>query len=874
MNNVYLLYGFNSYHNRILKRYDNLSDYPVGSGDKFDIISNCNFSYRDGVTTTVVQNIANQNIDYNESPNYALVVDSSNNILSRWYIVDGNKTRGGQYQLTLLRDGIADYFDDIKNAPMYIEKGMLSIDDKPFIYNKEQIDFNQIKTSETLLKDRTECPWIIGFMAQQQPEGTSDPFTTTVTTNAYNIPDATYSSMSDYPYWSYLLSDPYTYTNNTYFKTFGVYNNPTTLSIQIAYTSGSETPSRNVVLTYLYTPQSGWVYYNNCIINNQQHLQPWRSAAFAYNGTLDTLKIADLATRILNLLNNNSAIATDCEAYVVAYGTDIKSRAQYEAFRAEAGKVIKTNNSATQSSGEVYPASMYVVGTPTTVSSDIFGQTIDPVGDYLGMAYCGGINHSSQLYTDLLSIFNSNLSYLNLVYRGQYGVADLAQNGILAQTSMNNVGTGQISFAFTGTEKGLVDAPYRMFCMPYNDNAVKWLNNGGNYITSNKGVNMGVAQGIASTFSGTWLYDLQLVPFCPLVKSDKITINNNGEVIINVQSMTLNKDYSRITNAASAEIAYLLWCETSQIDNYQIPYTVNAGSTAIDKKVNNQCDMYRLSSPSYNSIYEFSAEYNNGINGFDVDLVYKPMDSYVHVNPNWGGLYIGEGATDFNDARGLVFTGPFSLPQTTSAWMQYKMNNMNYQNSFDRRVSGEDSYMAKMHKYDMAEQITKGALGVAQGAVSGAAAGAAGGGIGMAVGALVGAGVSAVSAEADRQLSELRYTESINYEVDQFNYSLQNVQAQAQTLAKVSSFTPNNKVFPILEYYTCTQSEKDAFKEKLKYNGMTVNKIGRLNTFYTTWPTDDEQKRYTKGKLIRLNVDEDNHLIEHITEELNKGVFI
>ena len=864
---VYVLYNFNSYHNRVLKKFDTLNEYITGYS--YDVIANANFDYKDGVTSSVTYNLG-AGFNYDNSPNYALVVDNSNGILSRWYVVDGVKTRGGQYVLTLLRDGIADYLSDIKNAPMYLEKGMLSADDKPFIYNKEPIEFNQIKTSETLLKDRTSCPWIVGFMAQKQPEGTSDPFTTTVKTNAYDIPDATYSSMADYPYWNYLLSDPYTYTNNTYFKTFGVYNNPTTLSIQIAYTSGSEVPSRNVVLTYLYTPASGWVYYNNCVIDNQHHIQPWRSAAFAYNGTLNTLYIANLATQILNLLNNNSNIAADCEAYVVAYGTDIKSRAQYEAFRAEAGKVIKTNNSATQSSGEVYPASMYVVGTPTTVSSDIFGQTIDPVGDYLGMAYCGGINHSSALYTDLLALFNNNLSYLNLVYRGQYGVADLAQNGILAQTSMNNVGTGQISFAFTGNEKGLVDAPYRMFCMPYNDNAVKWLNNGGNYIVSNKGINMGVAQGIASTFSGTWLYDLQLVPFCPMVKSDKITINNNGEVIINVQAMTLNKDYSRITNAASAEIAYLLWCETSQIDNYQIPYTITAGSTAIDKKVNNQCDMYRLSSPSYNSIFEFSAEYNNGINGFDVDAVYKPYDSYVHINPNWGGLYIGEGAVDFNDARGLVFTGPFSLPQTTSAWMQYKLNNMNYQNSFDRQIQN----MNKMHELEMKELDWKIATGAAQGAVSGAAAGMVGGPAGMIAGAVAGGVLSTGAGLLDRSLAKERYGETLNYTQDQFNYNLQNVQAQAQTLSKVSSFTPNNKVFPILEYYTCTDNEKDAFRLKLKYNGMTVNKIGSLNTFYATWPTDDEQKRYTKGKLIRLNINEDNHLVEHITEELNKGVFI
>lgn len=126
----------------------------------------------------------------------------------------------------------------------------------------------------------------------------------------------------------------------------------------------------------------------------------------------------------------------------------------------------------------------------------------------------------------------------------------------------------------------------------------------------------------------------------------------------------------------------------------------------------------------------------------------------------------------------------------------------------------------------------------------------------------------------DQKFAQGRYNETIDYTKDQFNYSLQNVKAQASTLAKVSSFTPNNKIFPVLEYYSCTAAEKDAFKEKLKYNGMKINVIKTLNELYSTWPTSDAEKRYTKGKLIRLNVNEDDHIIEHISEELNKGVFI
>ena len=97
------------------------------------MITNANFDYKDGVTATCTYNLG-AGFNYDNSPNYALVVDTNSNILSRWYVVDGVKTRGGQYALTLLRDGVADYFDNIKSSPMYIEKGSLKLTDTPFYF--------------------------------------------------------------------------------------------------------------------------------------------------------------------------------------------------------------------------------------------------------------------------------------------------------------------------------------------------------------------------------------------------------------------------------------------------------------------------------------------------------------------------------------------------------------------------------------------------------------------------------------------------------------------------------------------------------------------------------------------------------------------
>jgi hypothetical protein len=98
--------------------------------------------------------------------------------------------------------------------------------------------------------------------------------------------------------------------------------------------------------------------------------------------------------------------------------------------------------------------------------------------------------------------------------------------------------------------------------------------------------------------------------------------------------------------------------------------------------------------------------------------------------------------------------------------------------------------------------------------------------------------------------------------------NLQNIKAQAQTLSKVSAFTPNNKVFPILEYYTCTTAEKEALRNKVYYNGMSVGVIGHIEDYLQS------SESYIKGQVIRLNINEENHMVEDIKNEIYKGVFI
>ena len=121
-------------------------------------IQGVNFIPNDGVTAEQVVPAWEDEI-----PDYLLVV-RNNSIISRWFIVESTRTLAGQFKLSLYRDLLADYQNEIMTAPMFFEKGYVNINDN-FIFNDEQVSVNQIKQAEKQLKDPTECPWIVGYCA-------------------------------------------------------------------------------------------------------------------------------------------------------------------------------------------------------------------------------------------------------------------------------------------------------------------------------------------------------------------------------------------------------------------------------------------------------------------------------------------------------------------------------------------------------------------------------------------------------------------------------------------------------------------------------------------------------------------------------------
>ena len=274
----------------------------------------------------------------------------------------------------------------------------------------------------------------------------------------------------------------------------------------------------------------------------------------------------------------------------------------------------------------------------------------------------------------------------------------------------------------------------------------------------------------------------------------------------------------------------------------------------------NECNFYRLVSPNYNGIFEFSLAKNGNVSFFEVDCTYKPYNPYIHIVPEFGKLY----GQNFDDARGLICNGDFSLSMITDQWKQYEINNKNYLNAFDRQITN----MEINHKYQTIADIMGAIGGTAQGASYGAIAGSMAG-AGPVAGAVVGGAASLAGGIADVILGKAMRQEQIDYTKDQFGYSLGNIRALPNTLNRVTSFNANNKIYPFLEYYSCTDEEKEALRNKLLYNGMTVMKIDNISNFLTN------DLQYIKGKIIRLeSISEDTNLVGDIFAEINEGVYV
>lgn len=204
------LLRFNSYFNRKLIVYDQLSQYTAASS--YSVAYNgVNFNPGDGVSASLVIGTSDAQaletfyygLDYAVMSVTETPVGSSTpvtTIISRWFVMRAQRLRNGQYELTLRRDVLADNYNKVKNSPVFVEKAIITDKSDPLLYNSESMGFNQIKISETELKDDTGCGWVVGYIPQDAFKDAPKEISKDVSYNS--TPDYTVSGINSWAYYN------------------------------------------------------------------------------------------------------------------------------------------------------------------------------------------------------------------------------------------------------------------------------------------------------------------------------------------------------------------------------------------------------------------------------------------------------------------------------------------------------------------------------------------------------------------------------------------------------------------------------------------------------------------------------------------------
>ena len=896
---------FNNYFNRKIIKYDSLLEYQNNSKsffipeDTHGAMMPFDFNPNDNVMTEIIAN------EVPFDPDYFLLLNDDSSIVQRWFVLEQKRNRQGQWLYSLRRDVIADNLNELLESPIFVQKGMLEEDD-PFIINDEGCNFNKIKKSEELLKDETDSAWIIAYIAKNKGgsnvnvQADSEKITIPVYTlnDLASTSGINASTLADLINTDSLENNAMRVTYNVEIQIQSTGESAGTVNrlnlqfdSQLNYVDYTTEPSEetgilfrryeaydrrklqdafiNAVLTYKaqLLAQIPSIVYRNYYINPSQLnlLKQYEGKYIKYNGIIYKLNIREkeisAVTRAYFGYGDYSSLKNIADQTVVNYGANIAiyNTPQYYSF-------------------STWDKRVYLM------LEEVSNDELIP---QLNLQISSGRKTTIDQECDILAIPYGNIKFMH----SGTAVGEQASK----ENSMRIASAIALELDASCYDVQLlpycpVDLKRREDIIPARPVDFSDMVEGVDFEYIYKNIsNTELASTESSDAVITPDGDGYLVTF---------TIDLDGEIPVDAHDLVVEKiefssslhpEYTDLQWSASGQIITV----TYKIDTYttvalgidvyyhysasDIPtsfmlyiasgtfskYISKELTTSESKKIVSNCDMYRLVSPNYQGAFEFNlAKNNNHVSGFNVFCTYKPYTPTIKVAPDFNWLY----GIEFQDNRGLLCAGDFSLPRISSAWTSYQLNNKNYQNIFNREIQHLDF----VNKYQMRDQLVSGAVGIATDTAKGAGAGAyVGGGWGALAGATVGSLTSATGYVIDTDTLAKTQRENKQLAIDKYNYQLGNITALPYTMTKIGSFDAISKYFPFLEFYTCTDKEKKAFENKIKYESMTVMRIGTISEFKTNTP------HYFKGELIRNDeIADDSHILNAIYEELLKGVYI
>ena len=803
--------NYNNAYNRLVKREDTLSDYLdylVGEPVQGVI----NWNPRDGVNTEQILNSWTY-----DTPDYLVVTDNENTIVSRWFVIEAEYLRNSQYRVQLQRDLAVDYYDSIMNSTCFIEKGYVNNSD-PLIFNNENMGFNQIKQSLTLLSNNLNTPWIVLYLSRYHSSDDGKTYEYNTFTGEFideadqNNADYELDSLEDYKYYYYSQDAVKAGTGKQY-----------------------QYARDNDIIFHSYVQKqsssgSGYLWSHNDIKNNgvktsyggssSSVTYPiWTGNGWTPVGTMTLEQSTAAWNRLMTYYRQGDTV--DSHGLPINSYSGLGSQAGATTLTQESGKTIKVGNKVyrivvnTQSEYESWHSK--TVGTATALGTNIVKECFTNFG----------VSTSGRTLN--LGIEWDYYSYWTTI---EFEDTGAASNGISYNITYNGAVT--------------TDSVYEIIATPYND--VSFVSDGAPFQHSGR-IALQWFQDIINRYNAAgWAYDIQLVPYLPQ-QYDTTNITNLDKIYCYSGELP-----DRINHAVGFRLPSA---------SFTLDYDLTLPSINSNNKISNETQLYRLVSPNGVGEYEFSPSKNGGFTGFEVDCTLIPFNPYIKVNPRFGWLY----GTDLNDFRGLILGGDFSLPILNNSWSTYQLNNKYYQQIFDRNIESQEFN----NKWALASDI----VGAVSGAGAGAAAGAAVGsmimpGPGTIAGAAIGGLASAAGGVMDVVSGNAIRNQELSRQKDVFGMELGTIKARAQSLTRGNIYNINNKFFPYIEYYTCTDKELEALENKIKYTGMTIGVIGKIEDYIDY----SAEWSYIQAQLIHIDINDDTHTAEAINQLLKGGIRI
>lgn len=826
-------YKFGNYANKAYRKFNSKEEWlsymenqvPLHQEGKAQ-----NFNLGDGINTALTFSTINDSVV--ESANYVMVFKDDGEFHSSWFIASYNYQLGNGYTLALKRDLISAYLHNLSQTRGLIKRGVLPPKQKtPLQFVPELVSTTKVKTHEIELKDEfKDTQWLVSFWSPDlMPEEVSVQISS-------NVPVAnfTVAGIENWPWYEYV-------GNNTWD------------SVQMR---------GNLVLEYLKRDgvdqgtEFRWTVPLDTVLNGGTYnpvVSKTTGPGTIYNDIFTNVK-ADATVKAGLIAAYEAHRNALKNGLITEFDLNMANEATYAYLQSLSGKIIRDTDTD----------KFYRVD--TEVVSEVENAYRNITVNYGRTAFGSFADYTQDQYLAISNNTGASLQYPVSTAGAMTAITTAVNSKFMVQKSGTTkhgirlklvpLPVDDIEFKINNVAK-VTNEPFKILAIPFSDSLRVKLPTGGSRALPSK-LAYELASALSAKYSQTGLYDIQLLPYAP---SSEL-----GMMLVAGQL-----DYSLYTGSrwvwSDGTDALAVFGITQNNRQFTIP--LDEPINVDDYKKDEMFKAYRLVSGSYKSVYDFSAAMNDGIKGFDVDMTLKPLSTFIHVVPWFDWLY----GKDFNDLRGLVIAEDISMTQTSDAWETYKLQNMNFENSFNATQDAERSQLALNNKYSDRQLALKMANTAATGVLSTVVSGVVSGGVGAVssgVKTAVGLATQAIGHSLDKAQAAEQLALSQDVNKRQFEMSLENIKAIPQNLTKTSGFNVLSKYYPILEVYETLDEGKRMVNEYLKLNGFNINAMATLGEFMNV--SDDYD--YLEFAPYTINVFSNMAINTELIKILSGGIYL